>query len=89
MQDLIFGAAVLSLLTCPASPFLAGRAPRLAWVAWVIVVVALIASITGWAVYHDAAKLGRLSAIDACAARGGKAVVSRDGWWCEKPGALP
>ena len=31
----------------------------------------------------------RMRAIDACVHSGGRAVVSRDGWWCEKPGALP
>jgi hypothetical protein len=40
-------------------------------------------------VLHDGEGRGRLAAIDACTHKGGKAVVSRDGWWCEMPGALP
>ena len=53
------------------------------------VVVALIAAVAAWAVLHDGEGRGRLAAIDACTHKGGKAVVSRDGWWCEMPGALP
>ena len=87
MQDLLLWVGLFAFLTCPASPLAGGRVPSWAWIAWSAVTVALIAAVAAWAVLHDGEGHGRLAAIDACTHKGGKAVVSRDGWWCEMPGA--
>jgi hypothetical protein len=79
------GAAIISALTCPVSPIGRQRSARWSWVAWALVGATFVAS---HAVTCDTAP-DRLRAIDACTHKGGKAIVRRDGWWCEMPGALP
>lgn len=89
MTDIIAASVLFMALTSPASPYLSGRAPRWAWIAWAAVCVTIIVALTGYAVHRDAARLDRLDAIDRCTSKGRRAIASRDGWWCETPGAQP